>query len=60
MAGVILAGLAVVGFSLSKLIERVREKRAEREGEDVLATRRPSPACAEARTWPPKAGTLPW
>ena len=29
-------GSTVVGFSLSKLIERVREKRAEREGEDVL------------------------
>ena len=38
---------------------RAREARGTRRGGRAL-TRRPSPACAEARTWPPKAGTLPW
>ena len=54
MVGVVLAGLAVIGFSLSGLIERVQDARAARaerdEDDDVLAAppfarmRRPSAA----------------
>ncbi|WP_080797350.1 FtsK/SpoIIIE family DNA translocase [Arabiibacter massiliensis] len=37
LAGVILAGLVVIGFSLSKLVERVQDARAARAEEDAAA-----------------------
>lgn len=58
MFGVIVAGLVVIGFSLSKLIERVQDKRAEAagdEGSDVLG----APAYARVQRAEGAGGFVP-
>ena len=56
MAGVIIAGLMVIGFSLSKLVERLQEKRAQQdEGDGVLG----APAYARVQRAEGAGGFVP-